>query len=74
MYIRVTAPEVHEPHRGILSMVLWELITDMKRISLTNTNQERDNEVAQTEHKHHPKKAYPQELNFLDIHQNDTYL
>ena len=38
------------------------------------TNQERDNEVAQTEHRHRPKKAYPQELNFLDIHQNDTYL
>ena len=43
-------------------------------ISLTNTNQERGNEAAQTECKRHPKKAYPQEFNLLDIHQNDPHL
>lgn len=53
-------------------MVLLELITDMKKISLTQTK--RDSNVAEAECKDYSKKAYPQQLNFLNVYQNATYL
>ena len=66
------AQELQEPHCDVLSMVLLELITDMKKISLTQTK--RDSNVAEAECKDYSKKAYPQQLNFLNVYQNATYL